>query len=142
MKKRMRLLSVMMSVCLVFPMVSVGATMLKTPKVKATSTKASVSLKWFKVSGAKGYTIQRKSGSKFKKVANIRKTVYTDKSVKAGKNYTYRVRAYGNQNKKKVYSSWKQVTIKTKGSQSTIDPSVKVISKSDFKKRRRSLEAM
>ena len=116
-------------------MVSVGATMLKTPKVKATSTKASVSLKWFKVSGAKGYTIQRKSGSKFKKVANIRKTVYTDKSVKAGKNYTYRVRAYGKQNKKKVYSSWKQVTIKTKGSQSTFDPSVKMISKSDFKKR-------
>ena len=81
-------------------------------KVKAGRKSATVS--WKKVSGANGYVVYRstKSKSGFKAVKTITKgsTVkYTNKSLKKGKTYYYKVRAYRTVNKKKVYSSYTKV---------------------------------
>ena len=78
-------------------------------KVKAGKKSAAVS--WKKVSGANGYVVYRstKSKSGFKAVKTITKgsTVkYTNKSLKKGKTYYYKVRAYRTVNKKRVYSSY------------------------------------
>ena len=92
-----------------------AAPKLSTPssfKVKAGKKSAAVS--WKKVSGANGYVVYRstKSKSGFKAVKTITKgsTVkYTNKSLKKGKTYYYKVRAYRTVNKKKVYSSYTKV---------------------------------
>lgn len=81
-------------------------------KVKAGKKSAAVS--WKKVSGANGYVVYRstKSKSGFKAVKTITKgsTVkYTNKSLKKGKTYYYKVRAYRTVNKKKVHSSYTKV---------------------------------
>lgn len=55
-------------------------------------------LTWKKISGASGYHIYRKDpkSAKWKKIADVKpkKASYTDKKVKKGKTYSYRVRAY------------------------------------------------
>ena len=81
-------------------------------KVKAKKKSAKIS--WKKVSGANGYVIYRstKSKSGFKAVKTIKKgsTVkYTNKSLKKGKKYYYKVRAYRKVSGKKVYSSYTKV---------------------------------
>lgn len=89
-----------------------GKTLVKT-KITSVVSKNSKTLtvKWKKISGASGYTVQRstsKSGG-FKTVATIKKgsTVsYNDADVKAGKTYYYRVRAYKSTDGKKGYSSY------------------------------------
>lgn len=58
-----------------------------------------VSLSWTKVSGASGYVVVRASSKKgpYKTIATIKKDTgsrYTDKKVKTGKTYYYKVRAY------------------------------------------------
>ncbi|MEI3502277.1 MAG: fibronectin type III domain-containing protein [Anaerovoracaceae bacterium] len=73
--------------------------------------KKSAAVSWKKVSGANGYVVYRstKSKSGFKAVKTITKgsTVkYTNKSLKKGKTYYYKVRAYRTVNKKRVYSSY------------------------------------
>lgn len=81
---------------------------------KAKAGKKSAAVSWKKVSGANGYVVYRstKSKSGFKAVKTITKgsTVkYTNKSLKKGKTYYYKVRAYRTVNKKKVYSSYTKV---------------------------------
>jgi hypothetical protein len=69
---------------------------------RATQTTATVS--WNKNPDAKGYFVYRKSGSKWKKVAtikNVNTTTYTNKKLKAGTNYTYKISAYTTYKKKK-----------------------------------------
>ena len=68
-------------------------------KIKsATSGKTGITVKWAKVTSAKGYYVYRKTGSgSFKKIATVKKgsTVsYLDKSAKKGTTYTYYVKAY------------------------------------------------
>lgn len=66
--------------------------------VSVTAAAASVKVKWKKVSGADGYDLMRKvSGGKYTRISRIKKasTVsYTDKSVKDGTLYSYKVLAY------------------------------------------------
>lgn len=78
-------------------------------KVKYVSGKK-VSVKWKKVTGAKGYEIFRSSSKKkgFKKLKSCTKTGYTDKLTKK-KTYYYKVRAYTIIGNKKVYSSFSAV---------------------------------
>lgn len=78
-------------------------------KVKNVSGKK-VSVKWKKVTGAKGYEIFRSSSKKkgFKKLKSCTKTGYTDKLTKK-KTYYYKVRAYTIIGNKKVYSSFSAV---------------------------------
>lgn len=72
---------------------------LSKPKlVSAANSKSGITVKWKKVSGAKGYYVYRKtSGGSYKKLKNLTsaETVkYTDKTVQAGKSYTYTIKAY------------------------------------------------
>lgn len=79
---------------------------LKKGKKKAT-------LKWKKVSGAKGYRIQYSTSKKFKKakVKTSKKTSIVIKKLKSKKKYYFRVKAYKvNSSKKKIYSKkWSKV---------------------------------
>lgn len=81
--------------------ISVGgeASGLSKPKlVSAANSKSGVTVKWEKVSGAKGYYIYRKTaGGSFKKIKKITSgtTVkYTDKTASSGTAYIYTVKAY------------------------------------------------
>ena len=81
----------------------------KTPAVTVTAGKKQATLKWKKVSGAKGYVVYRatsKSG-KYKAVSTIKKgsTVsYINKKLTSKKTYYYKVRAYRTENGKRIYS--------------------------------------
>lgn len=72
---------------------------LKEPTLKSVSSgKSGVTIKWNKVTGAKGYYVYRKTGSgDWQKIATVKSgsTVsYLNKSAKKGKTYSYTVRAY------------------------------------------------
>ncbi len=64
----------------------------------ASSGKTGITVKWGKVTSAKGYYVYRKTGSgSYKKIATVKSgsTVkYLDKSAKKGTTYTYYVKAY------------------------------------------------
>lgn len=67
-------------------------------KVKvASTTYDSIRLSWNKASGAKSYTIYRASSKKGKytKLATVKTTSYTNKKLKAGKTWYYKVKASG-----------------------------------------------
>lgn len=68
---------------------------LKEPKVTATKSHKSVTLKWNKTTGASGYEVYRKSGSSgYSKLDTTTALSYTDKNVEPSTKYTYAVRAY------------------------------------------------
>ena len=80
--------------------------------VKAGKKKAT--LQWAAVEGAQGYLIYRggKKNGKFKKIKNVKsaKTVKaTDKNLKKGKKYYYKVRAYTKEDGSMVYSRYSEV---------------------------------
>ena len=71
------------------------------------SSTNSITLKWGKIDGAKGYYVQVKSGSKWKTVKTITKnsTISTKITrLSSGKKYVYRVQAY-NSKKKVIYTT-------------------------------------
>ncbi len=78
----------------------------ETAKVSAAQLAANchVKVSFAKVSGAKGYDIYRsaKASSGYKKIKTVTKNSYTDKSVKAGKTYYYKIVAKGS---KAAYNS-------------------------------------
>ncbi len=85
----------------------------KVTKVTATvvKNKKKVTLKWKKVKNANGYVVYRatKKNGKYTKVKTITKasTVkFTDKKVKKGKTYYYKVRAYKKASGTKVYGTY------------------------------------
>lgn len=80
----------------------------------------SVKLTWKKVSGAAGYEVFRssKKNKGFKKIKTIKKTKtvkFTNKKLKKGKTYYFKIRAYKTVDGKKIYSKYtavKKVKIK------------------------------
>lgn len=85
------------------------ATAKVTVKALKAGSKRTVKVTWKRVKGATGYIILRstKAGSGYKKIAQIKKVktvTYTDKKVKKGKKYYYRVVAV----KKNVYGPYKK----------------------------------
>ena len=89
----------------------------KVDKVKAVSAKAGkkkVTVKWKKVAGVKGYVIYRslKKKSGYTEVKTIKKagTVkFTDKKVKKGKKYFYKIRAYKDYNGNQLFGAYSKV---------------------------------
>lgn len=85
------------------------------PNVSLKSSKKNqMKVSWKKVSGASGYEVYRASSKKGKytKVTTIKKgktASYTDKKVKSGKKYYYKVRAYKTVGGKKVYSKYSEI---------------------------------
>ena len=84
-------------------------------KVKLTSAKngkgKKLTVKWKKITGAKGYQLQYAMNKKFKKKKSVqtKKTKYTIKKLKKNKTYYIRVRAYKMNGRKKVYGKWSKV---------------------------------
>lgn len=91
----------------------------KTKLNKAVLSKAtkksskSIKLTWKKVSGANGYEIYMKTGSKgsYKKIKTLSagKTTFTKTKLVKGKKYSFKIKAYRKVGKKKVYSAWSMV---------------------------------
>ncbi|MGN0528654.1 MAG: fibronectin type III domain-containing protein [Eubacterium sp.] len=83
-----------------------------TPSTLKVTTRNTTSLKlsWSKVSGASGYQLQQKSGDTYKTKKTTTSTSYTVSNLSAGKNYSFRVRAYKTVDGKKYYSGWKYLT--------------------------------
>lgn len=77
---------------------SKASSLSKPSLVKASNSKNGVTVKWKKVSGAKGYYIYRKkSGGKWSKIGKVtsgKKVTYTDKKAVSGTKYYYTVKAY------------------------------------------------
>jgi len=92
-------------------------TSLTAPSVIASSTsKKTVKLSWTGVSGANGYEVYRaksKNGS-YTRIATTPKLTYTNSSMVSKKTYYYKVRAYRNVGKTKVYSGYFYVKVKIK----------------------------
>lgn len=68
-----------------------------------------INIKFQRSKGASGYEIYRADSTNktYKKITTLTKgTTYTDKKIKSGKSYKYKVRAYRNMKGKKVYSDW------------------------------------
>ena len=71
-----------------------------------------VKLCWSCTPKAKGYQIYKYTGKKWKRIKTINKKstlAYTDKKVKAGKTYKYKIRSYSIVSGKKIYSSFSSV---------------------------------
>lgn len=112
MKKKKYFLIIASILIMLLACVQIQAASLKTPaNIKVTaSKKASVSIKWSKVSGASGYEIWRSDFDKgnyvkIKTVKNKNITGYTNTKLKAGL-YYYKVRAYKSSNAENIYSNF------------------------------------
>lgn len=77
------------------------------------NTNTSAKLTWQKVSHAQGYVIYRKTGSgswkRIKVLNNSAKLTYTDKSLKSGKTYRYKICAFRTEGTKKVFSAFSSI---------------------------------
>ncbi len=94
MKKAKRFLTVALAALTVASTAAIGtasvsAASLKAPKISVSNSEKSVKITWKKVSGAKSYKVYR--GSKL--IKKTSKLVAKDFSAKAGKTYTYKVKA-------------------------------------------------
>lgn len=90
---------------------------LKANKVKRKAKKATITLKFGKVAGAKMYQVQYATKSSFKsaKTKNIKKTTYKISNLKKNKKYYVRVRAWkSNMARGNVFSGWVKKSVKTK----------------------------
>lgn len=85
---------------------------LKTPSATTKVSKNSVKISWKKVNGAKGYQIYfaTSKNGKYKRIKTTSATSYTNKKLKTGKKYYFKIRAYKNVNGKIKYSYFKSVS--------------------------------
>lgn len=91
------------------------ATKPATPTVKVTAGTGKATLSWSKVSGATGYVVYMEDEfGDFEKVGSTKKTSYTKKSLKKGKTYKFRVKAYKKVSGKYIYSGYKTYSVKVK----------------------------
>lgn len=88
----------------------------KTAGLKATraKNKAPIKLKWKKQNGVDGYQIWRSDKKKgtYKEIKSLKKAssvTFTDKKVKKGKKYYYKVRAYKKAEGKKLYGAYSSI---------------------------------
>lgn len=85
-----------------------------TTSIKLSAGSKKIKVRWSRVSGASGYVVMRstKKNSGFKTVKTIKKgsTVsFTNKKLKKGKKYYYKVRAYKKVNGIKIYGAYSAV---------------------------------
>lgn len=108
------------SVPVVTPAEPVVTTVKAPAKVKVTSSKAgkrSMTLKWKKVSGAKGYQVYYSTNKSLKKAVKkttVKKTKITIKKLKKGKTYYAKVAAYVNDSNGKKLFGKKSAVVKVK----------------------------
>ena len=75
------------------------------PAVKATAAKGSITLKWNKVEGASKYRVFKVVDGKLKLLTEITKRSVKINGTKAGREYTYAVKAYIDGKWTKVYTT-------------------------------------
>ena len=83
--------------------------------LKLTTKRSSITLKWTKQSNVTGYQIYRYNAStgKYEKIKTIKGTstvTYTNKGLKKGTTYKYKVRAYKTSGTKNLYGSFSTAT--------------------------------
>lgn len=83
----------------------------KPQKVKVKNNKKkTATVTWSKVSGAKGYRVQYAYSAPFsKKTKTVSTNKFVAKKLKKKKTYSFRVRAYKMNGKKKLYGKWSKV---------------------------------
>ncbi|MBR2417960.1 MAG: leucine-rich repeat protein [Clostridia bacterium] len=85
------------------------------PAPKATSSASKATIKWSKVTGATGYVIYMQDDfGDYNKIGSTKSTSYTKKSLKKGRTYYFRVRAYKTLDGKNIYGGYKTVKVKLK----------------------------
>ncbi len=88
----------------------------KTPSISTKAGKRKITVQWKQVSGASGYRIYRatKKSGKYKAIKTVKSKTrkYTNKRLKKGRRYYYKVRAYKTVKGKKVYSSYSSYSTK------------------------------
>ena len=96
--------------------VSVKPILKKPAGLKAKAKKKKIIITSKKVPGANGYVIYRSTKKKkgFKKIKTVKKSKlkYTDKKIKKGKKYYYKIKAYRTINKKKVYTVFSKTVVR------------------------------
>jgi fibronectin type 3 domain-containing protein len=86
-----------------------------TPAPTATAGSGKATIKWSKVTGATGYVVyMQNSEGEYEKIGSTKSTSYTKKSLKKGKTYYFRVRAYKTLDGKNIYGGYKTVKVKIK----------------------------
>lgn len=88
----------------------------KPTSLSASSTTASITLKWKKVSSATGYTVYKYNSNtkKYSSVKTLSKNTYKITKLSAGTTYYYAVKAYKTVKKKKYYSAYSsRITVST-----------------------------
>lgn len=81
-----------------------------TSLAKTSVSKSSIGLSWKEKGAVTGYEIYRKTGSgSYKRVAKTKNKSYTNKKLKAGTKYSYKVRAYLVTNGETYYGSFSDV---------------------------------
>jgi len=87
----------------------------KVKSVKTTAKSKACKISWKKVAGASGYQVYMATSKKgkYKKIGDTKKLNLTKKSLKKGKTYYFKVRAYKTLNKKKTYGAY-SVKVKAK----------------------------
>ncbi|MDE6567676.1 MAG: DUF4832 domain-containing protein [Lachnospiraceae bacterium] len=102
----------------------------KVKKLRKTKVNSrSVRLKWRKTKGATGYQVYRATSRKghFRKIATTRKNHLTNKKLKPGKTYFYKVRAFRTVKKKKTKGRFSAVLkVRTKKIQQNTTPGTDV----------------
>lgn len=82
----------------------------KAPKISTKAGKRSITVKWKKVAGAAGYRVYRstKKNGKYAAIKTVKSktTSFTNKKLKKGKRYYYKVKAYKTASGKRVYSNF------------------------------------
>ena len=118
MKKR-RILSILLVLVMILVMmpVEIFAAAKAPAKVKAKAVSATYNsnkVSWKRISGASGYEVHRATSKagKYKKVktlTSVKKVTFTDKKLKTGTTYFYKVRAYSKVKGKKTYGKFSAV---------------------------------
>ncbi|MCH5304036.1 MAG: hypothetical protein J1E41_04155 [Ruminococcus sp.] len=98
MKKFTKILSCVLAIavmCSSYAMTSVSAATVSKPKIKVSNTAKGIKISWKKAKGAKRYVVMRKlsSAKSYKKLKTVKLSSYIDKKAKAGKKYSYQVKA-------------------------------------------------
>ncbi len=98
------------------------ATKPKTPSIKVSSNTTSADIGWKKISGASGYEVLYSTDNKeYIKVGDTKNLKYKVENIENVKKYYYKVRAYKNIGKNKVYSSYsKAVSSITKPNRTSV----------------------
>ena len=95
---------------------TIGKPVLVAPKLSITEYNKGATLKWNAVEGADSYEIYRKYSGKWSKIKTVTATKYTNKKLKVGKKYYYRIKAVVTVDGEKIvssYSNTKSITANT-----------------------------